>query len=76
MCCRPTGKTLQLYALDLRLAPGVAPAPTDELELSRRLGLALLRPLPAPALQGFTSQLSSGTDVQARDRVRDGGCFG
>lgn len=53
-----------MYALVRRLAPGAAAQPADELELSRTLGLALLAPLPA--VPDFTSQLSSGTDVQVR----------
>lgn len=64
-------KRLHLYALDLTLAPGTATAPTDELELSRGLGLALLAPLPAPPLEPFTSQLSSGADVQVPCEMGD-----
>lgn len=62
--CRPASKMLHLYALCRRVAPDATAAvqPADELELSRALGLALLAPLPA--VPGFTSQLSSGTDVQ------------
>lgn len=61
---RSSTKMLHFYALSRQLAPGVTARVADEMELSRQLGLALLAPLPL--LPDFTSQLSSGTEVQVR----------
>ena len=59
---------LQFYALGIRPMPGAESfAGADAAELNQRLGLALLAPLPGPRpLSPFTSQLPSGTEVQAR----------